>query len=189
MFQPSCFWQVVCQRDCQDCCVQNESDTATKLPSPLQILDVLLSIRLAKWCDDRFGETPGAYIGARPKTQVCEDVSGAAIASQRAADKKGRGAVAQADIDTYYDTVSLVHVFNWCISQGCPENLVGTCVRLQLMPTIHLRVNKECCAVVKKPCQWDPHRIKSCRNPLDDTCERKPGIQKASLGKRRFLCR
>ena len=80
------------------------------LPAVLQVVDVLLSKVVQQIADVFEPKVPGAFIGARPKTQTLDIAHGVHLVLEKGLDCRSMAAAAQMDIAKYYDTISLVLV-------------------------------------------------------------------------------
>ena len=73
-------------------------------------------------------------LGGLPGTQ-CLDIS---IAAQLVI--KSEAAIAQADLEKYYDNLKPIAIARYLISKGCDVSLAVGCVKVQLLPNVDLAV-------------------------------------------------
>ena len=59
-------------------------------------------------------------------------------AVEKALDNKSQGAVAQMDIQPYYDSLDALLLCRWLEEQGVPKHICATSLRLQLLPQVFL---------------------------------------------------
>ena len=78
---------------------------------------------------------------ARPKTQILDIAHGLHLALEKALDDHSRGAVAQADIEKYYDSIRLLRVVRGLVSKGCPVGLAACALRQQMVPHVSLNMS------------------------------------------------
>ena len=104
----------------------------------LQILDSLLSIKLDSFLSTCFKPCSMVWEGARPRTQMMDIVSGLTLLVEKSLDLESQGAIAQEDVKQHYDTIHLVRIYNWLVSQGMSSVLAATFLRHQLLPSIQI---------------------------------------------------
>ena len=109
------------------------------LSASLNILDHVISHRLASWCKSHFDLPESIYIGNTPKSQ-CLDV---AFASQqvleKGSDDHGAGVVAQCDIKQFFDHISPVLFYHRARQRGMHPALIAACFRMQLFPSVWIK--------------------------------------------------
>ena len=80
------------------------------LPADLQVLDCLLAQRLNAWIDEHVAVPECCWVGARPFTQALDITHGLHLAIERGLDDRSQAAIAQSDIETYYDSLPVVRI-------------------------------------------------------------------------------
>ena len=113
------------------------------LPPLLQLLDYLLSSELHRWIDGHLPLPDGCFSGAVPGTQPTDMTHGCSLLLQKAEDDYGRGAIAQGDVEKFFDSISPIRVGRFLLTQGCPPWLVGACVSFQLCVRLCFRIGEE----------------------------------------------
>ena len=68
----------------------------------------------------------------QPHTQVKDIGSAAWLTVEKGLDMRSSAAVAQMDIQTYFDHLPLLLIFLWCERQGFDTSIVAAAIRLQL---------------------------------------------------------
>ena len=91
-------------------------------------------------------------MGARPKTQILDIAHGLHLALEKALDDHSRGAIAQLDIEKYYDSIRLLIVGRWLVSHGCPVALAACALRQQMMPQVSLNISGVDVAIPARSC-------------------------------------
>ena len=110
------------------------------LPPMLHLFDWMLSTSLNQWLDLHFPVPSSCYCGGTRGTQPADVSHGVALLLQRGADDRGRSAVAQADIATFYDQISPMRVAALLQRLGCPAWLVGGVTAFQLAVSLQFAV-------------------------------------------------
>ena len=108
------------------------------LPAVLQVCDCILSSLLDPIIDTACPHVPGTFVGARPRTQVLDIAHGLHLVIEKALDGHSRGAIAQEDIEKFYDSISLLRVARWLVNNGAPHALAACVLRQQLLPQVVL---------------------------------------------------
>ena len=103
-----------------------------------QVLDVLIADRLNLDIDMIFQTNPSTFVGGQPRTQVLDIAAGIQLVVEKSLDRKSQGAVAQADIRTYYDRIPMVRIAYFLLHAGVSPLLVGAILRHQLLPSVEL---------------------------------------------------
>ena len=107
-------------------------------PPILEVADFLTAKRLRTFLDGIFGENPSIFHGARAGTQTLDISTAIHLVMEKAQDGGDAGAVAESDIKSFYDRISLLRSVRWLINRDCPNDLIGPILRLQLLPNITL---------------------------------------------------
>ena len=90
---------------------------------------------------------PGFFVGGRKKTQALDIGHAAALLIEKALDMKSEGAVAQVDIQTYFDALPVYEILQWLIREGVDTALAAAIGRHQLLVKIIIRMGASSCAV------------------------------------------
>lgn len=77
------------------------------LPPLLQILDVVLSRTFHAWLSATLPLPLGTHSAGTPGTETLEVAHGLSLYIKQAFDSRSRGAVAQTDVDKYYDSIDV----------------------------------------------------------------------------------
>ena len=109
------------------------------LPSVMQILDVVLPSSLEPYVNMLLPPVPDCFIGARPKTQCLDIAHGLQSVLEKGLDKFGDAAVAQCDIEKFYDSLPVLLIMRWLVSRGVPASRVACVVRHQMCPRVVLQ--------------------------------------------------
>ena len=110
------------------------------LPCLLALQDVLLSSKIAPFLDQIFPQPSGVWFGAKPRTQTLDIAHGLSTVIEKSLDLKSEGAIGQADIRQFYDSNSLIRVFEYLLDKGLPHNLAAACIRHQMFPKLYIHV-------------------------------------------------
>ena len=108
------------------------------LPALLQVADALLPILLERHLTTVLPSAPGCLVAGRPFTQVLDITHGLQSVLEKGLDEFGAAAVAQCDIQQYYDSLPLLRIFLWLIDKGVPAILVAAALRHQVCPQVVL---------------------------------------------------
>lgn len=85
------------------------------------------------------------FVGGGPGTAM-QDVSHACIVgAERMMDNHSQGAMAQADIERYYASVSVVRVMDYAQKMGGERPLWAAVLRLQMLPEVRSRAMRRPC--------------------------------------------
>ena len=109
------------------------------LPAIMQVLDVILSIAMQTEVDALLPGVPECFVGARPKTQCLDVAHGLQAVIEKGLDRFGNAAVAQCDIEKYYDSLTVLRIIRWLISKGVPHSHAACLLRHQMCPRVILR--------------------------------------------------
>ena len=94
-------------------------------------MDLLLHRTLTRFVDTSCPPVDGCFVGALPKTQVLDIAHGLHLLVEKALDDHSNGAIAQQDIEKYYDSIRLLKAARWLLSKGAPVALVACALRHQ----------------------------------------------------------
>ena len=110
------------------------------LPAVMQILDVLIPSTLENHVRTLLPCVPECFVGAIPGTQCLDVAHGIQSVIEKGLDKFGAAAVAQSDIEKYYDSLPTLRIMRWLTARGVPAPLAACALRHQMCPTIVLKV-------------------------------------------------
>jgi len=110
------------------------------MPAVMQVLDVILAGYFNGFLSTVFPEIPGCFVGARPKTQCLDIAHGLQSVIEKGLDDFGRSAVAQSDIEKFYDSLPCLQVAQWLVAKGADEKHVACLLRHQMCPRVVLSV-------------------------------------------------
>jgi hypothetical protein len=110
----------------------------TPLPAILQVADVIVADRIHSFISRTLVAPKGCWVGALPKTQPLEITHGLQSVIEKGLDDRGAAAVAQADIEKYYDSLPVVLVAQWLEHHGFCRSWCAAAVRMQLLPSVEL---------------------------------------------------
>jgi hypothetical protein len=129
-------------------------DTRSLLPLPslLVLIDYILARRVTMIVEQVFGNTVGAYIGAKRGTQVTEAVGGIVLAIEKGLDSQGRVALADYDIQNFYDTIDPILLARWWVSQRLPVALIASVLRTLLLPAVTLKATGVSVKLLQRTC-------------------------------------
>ena len=120
------------------------------LPAFMQVLDAILAQLLNPCIDELLPATPESFIGARPKTQCLEIAHGLQSVIEKGLDLHGAAAIAQSDIEKYYDSLPMLRIAAWLTERGVSPELVACYVRHQMCPQIVLHVGSAQAPIVNR---------------------------------------
>jgi hypothetical protein len=83
---------------------------------------------------------PECFIGAVPGTQCLDVAHGLQSVIEKGLDNFGAAAVAQSDIEKYYDSLPMLRIIRWLTSRGVPAPLAACALRHQMCPTVVLKI-------------------------------------------------
>ena len=108
------------------------------MPAVMQIMDVILAGFFNDFLSTVFQEIPGCFVGARPKTQCLDIAHGLQSVIENGLDDFGRSAIAQSDIEKYYDSLPCLKIAAWLVARGANEKHVACLLRHQMCPRVIL---------------------------------------------------
>ena len=108
------------------------------------LLDCLLEHHLGMFLDSHLPSPIiyGALVGARPKTQVLDVTHVLQTAVEKAIDTKSQGAVAQADVEKYYDSLSILRLTRWLESEGYDVAVLCAILRHQVFSSLFISLTR-----------------------------------------------
>ena len=109
------------------------------LPAVLQVLDALLPASFENLMNQALPTVPECFIGARPGTQCLDIAHGLQTIIEKGLDKFGAAAVAQADIEKYYDSLPTLRIARWLIAHGAACSHAACLIRHQMCPHVILK--------------------------------------------------
>ena len=113
------------------------------LPALFQVADVLLAGEIHSWISGVLPCPPSCFEGAVKYTQPLDIAHGLAQAIERGLDNRSHVGIAQADIRSYYDSLNVPALAWWLHEEGMAIAWASAIARLQLAPTLYLRVGHE----------------------------------------------
>ena len=130
-------------------CLAKDTRAILPLPSFMQVLDVCLPLSLGSQLDTLLPNVPGCFVGARPKTQCLDIAHGLQSIIEKGLDDFGAAAVAQSDIEKYYDSLPILTIMAWLVQHGVSPAHAACFVRHQMCPRVVLKCGS-CEAVIAK---------------------------------------
>ena len=111
------------------------------LPAPHQISDAVIANQVHAHLDRILPKQRNLFVGGRPCTQ-CQDISHAIqLTMERGLDDLSEAAVAQADIETFYDSLPIRKICLELIDTGLDPAVAAAAFRHQMMPRVELSSN------------------------------------------------
>jgi hypothetical protein len=110
------------------------------LPAVMQILDVLIPMGLETQVRELLPSIPECFVGAISGTQCLDVAHGLQSVIEKGLDSFGAGAVAQSDIEKYYDSLPILRIMRWLTSRGVPATEAACAVRHQMCPKVVLKI-------------------------------------------------
>ena len=98
----------------------------------LILLDRVLTELLTPFVDSTFPGIPGIFSGGQPHAQVKDIGSAVWLTIEKGLDMRSSAAVAQMDIQTYFDHLPLLLICRWCERQGFDTSIIAAATSLQL---------------------------------------------------------
>ena len=122
------------------------------MSSILRLLDRVLAEVLGRSLPGLLPAIPGFFVGAQKYTQV-QDISHAcSLFIERALDNFSNGAWAQADIQTYFDSLPVLKILQWLRKRGCDFALLAAIARHQLFSSVCVYAGA-CCSCTANRCR------------------------------------
>jgi hypothetical protein len=109
------------------------------LPALLQIGDLIISEKLEKAIVAVLPQKPGVYHGSDKHTQTLEIGFSVAKLLEKGNDDFGNAAVAETDVASFYDSIALQPILEWCTAHNIPRCLVGPALRMQSFVPVRLQ--------------------------------------------------
>ena len=117
------------------------------LPSLMQLIDTWVPILLHDFLASVLPSVPECFVGARPRTQ-CPDIAHALQSvMEKGLDDHSNAAVAQRDIEKYYDSLPVLLLVQWLVDRGLSINLALCLLRHQLCPLVTISVGSSQVAI------------------------------------------
>ncbi|CAK0910579.1 unnamed protein product [Prorocentrum cordatum] len=118
----------------------------------LEVMDSVLLLACQGWVDAALPEVPECFVGARPRTQCPDIAHGLQSVNEKGIDNFGRAAIAQADIERYYDSLPSLRIARWLGAHGVPVEMAACLLRHQMLPKVTLCAGAAE-AIVTGPCE------------------------------------
>jgi hypothetical protein len=108
------------------------------LPATMQLMDVLLPQFFDSQLVRHLPSIPGCFTGARPRTQCLDIAHGLQMVIEKGLDDFGNAALAQCDIEKYYDSLPTLLIMQWLVDKGAEPAHAACLVRHQMCPKVVL---------------------------------------------------
>ena len=115
-----------------------ETRAVLPLPAVMQVMDSVLLLACQGWVDAALPEVPECFVGARPRTQCLDIARGLQSVIEKGIDNFGQSAIAQADIERYYDSLPSLRIARWLGAHGVPVEMAACLLRHQMLPKVTL---------------------------------------------------
>ena len=109
------------------------------LPAFLNLCDCVLSRKLEIFISELLPKVPYYYAGASKGTQPSDIVFPVSLAIEKGLDNQDEGAIAVADVKSYYDSLSPFLICTWLISRGAPVAVAAAFLRLHVVPAVRIK--------------------------------------------------
>jgi len=120
-------------------CAAKDTRSILPLPSFMQVIDVVLPLSLESKISEVLPNLPECFVGARPKTQCLDVAHGLQSVIEKGLDDFGASAVAQCDIEKYYDSLPVLKIMWWLVDNGVAPGHAACLVRHQMCPQVVLK--------------------------------------------------
>ena len=107
-------------------------------PAVMQVLDVLLPMAVSGLISEVLPPQRDCFIGALPKTQCLDVAHGLQCIIEKGLDEHGSAALAQSDIEKYYDSLPVLAIMRWLVQKGLHPGTAACLVRHQMCPHVLL---------------------------------------------------
>ena len=121
-------------------CTVDETRIILPLCSILAIFDCILPSLVKPFIDRIFVQPNGIFYGARACTQVLDITHGLHTVIEKSLDCSSVGAIGQADVKQFYDSLILLRIFRFLVARGLDPALAAACLRHQLFPRVDLKL-------------------------------------------------
>lgn len=114
--------------------------------SLMGLLDCLLAARLNVFIDEILPRKPNhhSFVGARPHTQVLDIAHICQTAVEKGIDSKSNCAIAQGDVEKYFDSLQLFKILRWLHRFSFPGHVLCGVFRLQVFTTLYVMLADSC---------------------------------------------
>ena len=109
------------------------------MPAVMQIIDAALAATVNRFVDQVLPPRLGCWVGARPGTQCLEIAHSLQMVIEKGMDMKSCAAIAQQDVQTFYDTLRMLRIAKWLQNRGLNPGLTACLLRHQLLTQVVLR--------------------------------------------------
>lgn len=127
-----------------------QTRTILPLPACLQIIDALIPIVLESFLEQHLPPSLEAFVGARQKTQCLDIAHALQTVIEKGIDDHGNAAIAQQDIQQFYDSLPLLRICCWMVARGLSWAWAACVLRVQLLPRVTLRSGAAVAAIVNR---------------------------------------
>ena len=111
------------------------------MSSLLVLMDRVLTLCLQPAISALLPPQPGVFIGGQPHTQIQDIGSACWLMMEKGLDLHSAGAVAQLDIQTYFDALPIHLILRWLEVRGVPTALVAAAGRHQMLVKVLFHVS------------------------------------------------
>ena len=121
-------------------CIVDDTRIILPLCSILVIYDSILFSLIILHIDRIFVQPNGIFHAARACTQVLDITHGLQSVIEKSLDCNSIGAVGQADVKQFYDSLILLRILRFLVARGLDPSLAAACLRHQLFPRVVLKI-------------------------------------------------
>ena len=118
----------------------SSSEVRLILPQPplAALADALISQGLRSWCDEQLVAPPACFAGGLRGTQPLDIAAGVGLMCEKGLDDHSHFSCAQADVATFYDSLSPVAIITYLLQWRVRSDLLLACVLHQLIMPLML---------------------------------------------------
>ena len=110
------------------------------MPVLLTIADHILRAMLLRSLDAVFNIPAGYIVGCRPGAQTVDVAHACHCVFEKGLDMRSEAAVAEADIEKYYDSLDPFALCTFLSGRGVDESMLAAVLNAQMSPSVKLRV-------------------------------------------------
>ena len=103
-----------------------------------EVIDVILAARVHTLIERNLPTPSCCFIGGRPRTQPMDIAHTLQCCIEKSLDLRSQGAIAQGDIQQFYDSLPMLKIFEWLIQADAGDALAAAVMRHQLVGTVFI---------------------------------------------------
>ena len=129
-------------------CLPSQTRAVTPLPCILGVIDSFVDAELKKIVDTAAASCGSGFMECAVKRrQILDCTFSLSLHLEKSLDCHGRGAIAGADIKSFYDFIDPLLIYRWLVARPSNIQVAASFLRLHVLPQVELSVGKEVASI------------------------------------------